>query len=163
LDDGGGYLIGWRAWKVRDVGLTAMDDLGLRHHIGVYRLASLRTNDRDIWVPLKTSRATCRAWKRCDDSPGEGCGCGVYAYRSLPHLLVSLSPSRDYDAIGEVALWGRVVVAERGYRAQFAYPLSILALGIDQGNFTTIRHELDEYGVPVSLKVYDDILRLAGL
>jgi len=60
-------------------------------------------------------------------------------------------------------LWGRVVVAERGYRAEFASPLSIKVLGIDQGSFTTMRHELSEDGVPVSLKVYDEVLRLAGL
>jgi hypothetical protein len=59
--------------------------------------------------------------------------------------------------------WGKVVVAERGYRAKFAYPLSVAILGIEQGNFLTMRHELGEYGVPVSLTTYDEILRLAGL
>lgn len=84
----------------------------------------------------------------------------------LPPLICFrhyLSARRDYDAVGNVALWGKVVVAERGYRAQFAYPLSISFLGIDQGNFATMRQELGEYGVPVSLQAYDDILRLAGL
>jgi hypothetical protein len=104
LDDCIDYIIGWRAWRVRDVRLPGFDHPPLRRHVGAYRLASLRTNDPRAWAPLQPTRAICSGQRQCEDSPDEGCSCGFYAYRSLPHLLVSLSARRDYDAIGEVGL-----------------------------------------------------------
>jgi hypothetical protein len=164
LHEGLGYAIGWRAWKIVDSPVTCEPaDMPARTHLNAYRLRSLRTNDRSMWPALQPSKASCFRWTEGHEAPDETCSCGIYAFKSLPALLVSLSPRRDYDAIGEIALWGKVIVAERGYRADHAYPLSITLLGIEQGNFMVMKHELGSYGVPVSIATYENVLRLANL
>jgi hypothetical protein len=40
---------------------------------------------------------------------------------------------------------------------------AIMVVGIDQGNFATMRQEIGEYGVPISITAYDAIVGLAGL
>src|SRR3989344_2375981 len=49
---------------------------------------------------------------------------GIYAVKDIPTLL-DLSYHRSYiDLIGRVALWGNIIEYEKGYRAQYAYPIS---------------------------------------
>jgi hypothetical protein len=45
---------------------------------------------------------------------------GVYAYSQPVDF-----PKGKHVVSGRVALWGRVVICERGYRAQYAYPLEL--------------------------------------
>jgi hypothetical protein len=45
---------------------------------------------------------------------------GVYAYSQPVDV-----PKGRHVVSGRVALWGRVVICERGYRAQYAYPLEL--------------------------------------
>jgi hypothetical protein len=59
-------------------------------------------------------------------------GCGVYALRTADllerQLCVDMSHRDDpypHLVVGTVRLWGKVVVHEHGYRAQFAYPDTI--------------------------------------
>lgn len=56
------------------------------------------------------------------DSPdSEGrCYCGINAYKDCVAVQRSLS------VYGEVNLWGRVIVYQDGYRAQFAYPKKLV-------------------------------------
>lgn len=63
--------------------------------------------------------------------------------------LESGSPSRLRGlAVGQVALWGRVIEFERGWRAQFAYPTHPYAPSDD----ALLAHVLRErYGVPVAV------------
>jgi hypothetical protein len=68
--------------------------------------------------------------------PDPDCSCGIYALKDKQALLHSHYKSSG-PAIGAVNLWGRVIPAEHGFRAQFAYPLMI---------FTD--HTLADYGVP---------------
>jgi hypothetical protein len=50
--------------------------------------------------------------------PGLHCTCGVHATRERDLLR----RARDPGAIGTVALWGRIVEHELGYRAGLGYP-----------------------------------------
>ena len=55
-------------------------------------------------------------------SPVPGCTCGIYASSSLRNLVTSTPSMPAVSAVGTVALWGRVIEHERGWRAEFAYP-----------------------------------------
>jgi hypothetical protein len=103
------------------------------------------------------------------EPPNADCCCGIYAIRS-PHVAaVSLrgeTPGRQRPlarVMGMVALWGRVVEAESGWRAQFAYPAALYvpsgtrqrllaaALWPYRPSPRCIARELEQYGVPVEL------------
>jgi hypothetical protein len=56
--------------------------------------------------------------------PQTDCTCGVYAAKNLEHLRQFGYEGRGIH--GEVYLWGTVVEHELGWRAQFAYPKSLI-------------------------------------
>lgn len=55
------------------------------------------------------------------DVPDEGCTCGVYAHKDRRFIL----DHYDRTVIGVVALWGKVIDAENGYRARYAKPVML--------------------------------------
>jgi hypothetical protein len=60
--------------------------------------------------------------------PDEGCVCGLYAWDSPVTLAAAPRPrwtSRPV-VVGVTRLGGRVIVAERGYRAQHAFPVAVV-------------------------------------
>jgi hypothetical protein len=68
-------------------------------------------------------------------APDAGCDCGVYAFerREDAELLAAEKAGGGAVlALGRVSLWGRVVVTERGYRAELAYPYDLEVLGGDE-------------------------------
>jgi hypothetical protein len=122
-------VVGWRVWDV------------VEHDNGV-RLCSVAFEA--VWQPREPLRAECRrtrtmlAWSQLapHEAPFALCACGVYAARSLDlaarYLSVSLlpllagcRPRTVHRVIGRVALWGRVVEAEAGWRAGSAYPTEL--------------------------------------
>jgi hypothetical protein len=97
-------LVGWRYWRVEDG-----------------KLGSLT---RSLWWPaMRPFEAQCRLIDRHGPVPSTDCHCGIYAAHDLgtlkglarPHLRLPL-------VVGKVSLWGRIIPAAKGYRAQFAYP-----------------------------------------
>jgi hypothetical protein len=74
------------------------------------------------------------------DTPDEACTCGIYALRSKEALLES-SYYLNNEAVGSVALWGKIIPGEDGFRAQYAYPIAIYT-----------DKNLSDYGVPVRPK-----------
>jgi hypothetical protein len=88
-------------------------------------------------------------------APTLGCSCGVYATRALkdPGRAWRNCPRYERHVIGAVALWGRVVEHEWGYRAQHARPVALLeGYGAER--------IAETYGVPVLSA--DEIVRLAS-
>ena len=59
--------------------------------------------------------------------PEPGCVCGLYAWRTPEQLAAAPRPrwTRLPVVTGVVRLGGRVVVAERGYRAERAFPVAV--------------------------------------
>jgi hypothetical protein len=61
----------------------------------------------------------------------------------------------DVMVVGEVALWGHVVVHERGWRAEFAYPKRLLLFTppwrgeTDDRRLQHMYDDLHDYRVPV--------------
>jgi hypothetical protein len=95
----------WRTWAL-------YDDPGSR-------TPTLRpiTGDRRIWTPRRPARARCTIHRR-HRAPDPGCRCGLYAVKD-PNLL---RYARDPAVLGTVALWGRIMEHELGFRGEFAYP-----------------------------------------
>jgi hypothetical protein len=85
---------------------------------------ALRSLTRSVhWPPLKRYEAECRLRAKHGDVPAAGCHCGIYAARDLETLGRLATPNlRAPLVVGKVALWGRIIPAELGYRAQFGYP-----------------------------------------
>jgi len=132
-------VLGWRAWVVTE---TAA---GLR-------LGSVLHDD--VWTPGTTALATCRRHDDLfaepvapHDTPGLACGCGFHAARdpvdALSYLRGRDEPTTVCRILGEVALWGRLVETEAGWRAGAAYPVRLY---VDEPQ---IALALSVYGVPV--------------
>jgi hypothetical protein len=73
--------------------------------------------DGRAWPPGRPASATC-VRHRTHEVPQLACTCGLYGVND-PDML---RQSRDPAVLGSVALWGRVVEHERGFRAELAYP-----------------------------------------
>jgi hypothetical protein len=96
-------LIAWRTWN-----LTARRRRLRLAPVGDYRNA---------WPPRDRVRAVC-ARRRSHVAPDPACTCGVHASK----WIAALQRARGPVVLGTVALWGRVIEHELGYRASFGYP-----------------------------------------
>lgn len=63
----------------------------------------------------------------------------------------SVQPKIGPDVIGTVSLWGKVIVTERGYRAQYAYPKELfIGAALDPYlERTFVAAGLERYGIRV--------------
>lgn len=98
-------IMAWRTWTLS----------GRRDGTGV-RLRPIAGSAR-AWPPLQPARAACTR-PRLHRAPELGCACGIYGTRTTDLLRRTKDPA----VIGRVALWGRVIQHELGYRAELAYP-----------------------------------------
>jgi hypothetical protein len=140
-------LLGWRLWRIAHGGSEV-------------RLTS--PFYRTTWPPSEPLLARCAhlpVWRRRrrHHVPEEDCTCGIYA-ASLEVLEHEIPGASLWGwprlAIGRVALWGRVVQTERGWRGEMAYPerlFVILAPGGDRDKATRIAEGLERYGVEVGV------------
>ena len=69
------------------------------------------------WSPFAPLKAAC-ARRRFHPAPAPGCACGIYGLKDVMVLGSTRSPA----VIGTVALWGRVIEHQLGFRGEFAYP-----------------------------------------
>ena len=170
--------IGWRVW------LVVAHEAELLLHSAVQAKVE--------WPVRQALRAECRRVPVLEivgeprlgaghEAPEETCGtggghgCGIYAAKTASacadFLKGSYSPSQVRGAgvvhrvIGKVALWGKVIEGELGWRAEYAYPAEIwiprefhVTSGIDIGAvrppglpLEEVAYGLAAYGVPVSL------------
>lgn len=101
-------------------------------------------------------------------APTLGCECGIYGFARFERAeQLEISPQCQRGIFGEhwqvagvVMLWGRVVQHERGYRAEYARPVKLLAVpGLAQGR--GIRDLLDAVAQRYGLDVVRDADKLA--
>ena len=95
----------WRTWTL----------VGSRDGAQV-RLAPI-AGDGNPWPPRRPAVASCTR-HRSHVRPELECTCGLHAVDSPDELR----RTRDPAVLGTVALWGRIVEHEHGYRAALAYP-----------------------------------------
>ena len=102
-------IMGWRVWTLHSN--RRRTELRMRPIAG----------NAPPWPPLEPAHASCtrRRWHR---GPEPSCTCGLHATRD-PGVL---HRARNPAVVGTVALWGRVVEHELGYRGQFAYPQRLM-------------------------------------
>lgn len=98
-------ILAWRAWAL--TGHRDGSELLLRPVAGRSR----------PWRPREVAEAGCKH-ARLHDAPHLACSCGLHG----THELEILRRTRTPAVIGRVALWGRVIEHEHGYRAKFGYP-----------------------------------------
>ena len=106
-------IIGYRRWRVRVI----------RGKLTL--LSILHTYDWPMQKPL-IAECKCSHINYVHLGPDINTltsDCGIYAYKSY-ELMSEDIPQHD-GIFGRVALWGRVVEAEKGYKATKAYPLQI--------------------------------------
>jgi hypothetical protein len=98
------------------------------HRIWRWDAAGLRSLNGKRWSPRQPVAAKCGAGNAhdADEPPHLECTCGVYAAKNIEHLRQLGYEGRGIR--GEVHLWGTVVEHELGWRAQFAYPKSLVLL-----------------------------------
>jgi hypothetical protein len=98
-------IVAWRAWA-----LTG-------HRDGSGLLLRPVAKRARTWKPRLVVEASCRTSRR-HDAPDPACTCGLHGTHGIEVLRKTKCPA----VLGRVALWGRVVEHEHGYRAQYAYP-----------------------------------------
>jgi hypothetical protein len=98
-------ILAWRTWTVS----------GSRDGTEVHLLPVAGSSK--AWPHRVPAHAECGR-RRLHRVPGEDCTCGIHATRSTELLR----RTRDPAALGTVALWGRVLEHEHGYRAEYGYP-----------------------------------------
>ena len=124
-------MTGWRYW---------------RFDTATGRLASVSQRGF-TWEPGTPLPARCVGGGHA--APDPGCSCGIHASPDLASLrdqALCLAPG--VLVIGEVGLWGRVVLDDHGYRGQYAAPCRLWLVGSPPGDGTTLE-SLRAYGVPV--------------
>src|SRR4051794_20561913 len=133
-------VMGWRIWRA-----IKCD--------GSYVLASLFNNI--VWVPGKSLDARCLAVGGTRHrSPDPECRCGVYAAHCDAldwQRLARRGPTTL--VVGRVSLWGPVVEAERGWRAEHGYPERLFVPRVGRrlkDRDSRIAAELQAYGVPAT-------------
>lgn len=155
-------IVGWRVWRtVRidppDPGM--LDDPQLSMALA---LRSAVVNE--LWPWKRRMEARCEhGFHFGDEVPGRDCACGIWAMRDRDELVRRrvLRPvlrypgdtSGNFWVVGKVALWGRVLEFEEGWRGRYAYPLSLEVLVPDTGYTADTARWIDtleeSYGVPV--------------
>jgi len=109
-------LTGWRFWKIRR---TTKDDT-------IWLKSVIRS---DLWPPMQKFEVNCISPKGANQEgsyPDADSQCGIYAYKTSHHALENIDRfCYRGTLLGKVHLWGVVQKHQYGYRAQFAYPVSL--------------------------------------
>jgi hypothetical protein len=135
IPDGIEPLVGWRYWRADEGWLCSL-------------------NKFKTWPAGRPLRAQCALAMDHGPLPGERCGCGIYAAIDLPTLKELVQPDLESPlVVGEVSLWGKVIPAELGFRAELAYPRRLWvvndAVATLDGRTDAPLALADRYGVPV--------------
>ena len=105
-------IVGWRVW-----GLSTLGPSGMRSS-GSAPLILTSTFMNSVWHPGNVMTACCGA---------NILRHGIHAFTTSAEAVAYMGEGRKpiRHVFGEVSLWGRVVIHERGYRAEYAYPRRI--------------------------------------
>ena len=160
-------LVGWRAWRVARpidreasalelaTGLLAAErrgDPGSVEELFRLRLRSL--TEPTFWPPGRRLEASCHAVPQEHEAPSVGCECGVWAFRTSAAVEATVAAYRYCGApiaFGRVALWGRVIEHELGWRGALAAPLDLFVCGSSEAATSELAAA---YGVEASAVVW---------
>lgn len=109
-------LLAWRAWRVDRFGSLQS-----------------RTNE-SVWPGREKMTGICITPYEAQQphrTPAQRCTCGIYSVKTLEGAIRYAGDGGWAGvnvAIGKIKIWGMTVVAEKGYRSEFAYPTEIYLL-----------------------------------
>jgi hypothetical protein len=98
-------IVAYRAWKLGPCGLQS-------------------SSNGEFWHPNQTFQAVCKINRHTP--PHSDCSCGIYAAKSFDELERAMWYAELEGVCGEVYLWGTIVEHNLGWRAQFAYPKTLV-------------------------------------
>jgi hypothetical protein len=132
---------------------------------------------REQWPAGRALEASCD--RAGHPAPRWGCWCGIWAF-AFPEVAWRRINRADYlrkmigtvagppvPVFGKVALWGKIVLCEQGFRAQFAYPTELYVLSEcayiygDTAAAEAVA-SLSHYSVPVEVVTRDELQRLVA-
>lgn len=94
------------------------------YRVWVLGRSGLMSLNGEFWPPNQRLEASCKRSPGSHEPPHGACSCGIYAAKSADQLQRIGYAKRG--VCGEVYLWGTVVEHELGWRAQYAYPKSLV-------------------------------------
>ena len=182
-------LLAWRVWNVKFIRQARVIDEDPIAGNVTYQaddVPHLSSAHSTIWQPYERLEAKHHVAAHypellppipppaspCDDCPCDAWdrewgtfGCGIYGVKSAEILKTferHISPYTMCTIVGQVALWGRIVEHELGYRAQYAYPKCLVYYHFQPAPTTRITDEAerqrqqaqhaqrlaDSYGIP---------------
>lgn len=146
-----GEVEAWRAWEVHGVGRV------LRLFSGAGGGGNYL---RRAWPTTRYMEALCRS-THAEGVPGEKCWCGIYSLATWEEVVRQkyASPGSTV-AVGRLALAGRVVPGDRGFRAAMARPLELV---VPFESWRLAAPLAEGYGIPVHVGRVDSPVDLAGL
>jgi hypothetical protein len=115
-------IVGYRGWVLREGKLSsyAVDHFWILKKANVAQCGGYEGTK--FWGPHNVHLGPELIPHAGDVAPLAECGCGFYAFKTLPYLMEWLENRESSIVLGEVYLWGKVVDCQYGYRAQYAYP-----------------------------------------
>ena len=134
---------------LQDMGLAIEPIVALRAFYVEYETMEILSFNNIVWPKREPLEAHCSTdLFASHDAPYEGCSCGIYAWKHEGYDNSALGPIS-----GDVYLWGDVLICDQGYRAEMAYPKSlIIKAEVATRVLKRLRDGLeDAYGVPVEL------------
>jgi hypothetical protein len=143
-------IVGYRVWVLREGKLSsyAVDNFWTPQKANVAQCGGYE--GVKFWGSHKVTSGP-RLIPHADYvAPLAECGCGFYAFKTLPDLVEWLQDREPKVVTGEVYLWGKIVDCQYGYRAQYAYPKQFYSNGYgysDACNKSTC--SLREFNVPI--------------
>jgi len=147
-------LLGFRVWLV----VRFPEDGPV--HLRSFHAQSLWPTSSALEAECMRSRqpfAGMRSSEHTETPPAEDCTCGIYALKEPSRELWEYRRWRSAWAfppprlvlVGEVQLWGKVRVAQRGYRAQFARPACLWEVeGASESEREYLAEVRERYGLP---------------
>jgi hypothetical protein len=128
VPDGIDPVVGWRYWGCDT--LSEPDGPGGAAGENACWLTSI--SRFSTWPARTPTRARC-SWSALHEADGSGiphasCSCGVYAVSDLDVLKEVADPTDGTPGggravvVGTVAIWGRIIPGEWGWRGEQAYP-----------------------------------------
>jgi hypothetical protein len=127
-------VVGWRVWGLSTL---AYPDPRIAASTPLILVSTFMI---DLWHPGKAMTACCGA---------NTLRHGIHAFATPEQAIEYMGEGRKpiRHVFGEVSLWGRVVVHERGYRAERAYPKRILVPEQYRGGRDIVNELRRTYGV----------------
>jgi hypothetical protein len=136
-------MVVWRAWDIDVKGI-------------------LLSINNVPWTPREPFVAQCKDFcpfypipSAAGTSPHENGSCGIYAAKSVTwlHKQGYWKPNR---VVGQMHIWGKVIDAEKGIRAQYAYPKKLF---VPLHMWKQAEKACRLYKVPTRLVVAQDFLK----